>query len=61
MHYAGVDMRVSIDWPAYGEPACDPGTLNNFFGCANREGCLSGENAIACLQDRCADEWSRCL
>lgn len=59
MHYAGVDMRVSIDRPAYGEAACESGTLNNFFGCANREGCLSEENAIACLQDKCADEWSQ--
>jgi hypothetical protein len=59
MHYAGVDMRVSIDRPSYGEAACEAGSLNGFFGCANREGCLQDDEPLTCLKTACEAEWAR--
>ena len=59
MHYAGVDMRVSINRPEYGEAACETGSLTEFFGCATREGCLESDQALGCLRTQCDEEWDR--
>jgi hypothetical protein len=57
MHYAGVDMKVHIDRPTYGDAACEPGSLNGFFGCAQSEECLETDDPIECIKTSCTDEW----
>ena len=58
MHYAGVDMQVSIDRPEPEEAACAPGSLSGFFSCASSAGCLETSDAINCIQRDCASEWA---
>jgi hypothetical protein len=57
MHYAGVNMEVSIERPALGDPACTPGSLSAFFTCANAKGCLDSDDGLSCLQTECQAEW----